>query len=279
MLRKEAILQEMLNLIKKLQSNELFNDYIRILINDIKVEMVHYEEKTLNDFKEEEGVKFYGIDEIAVMKLEAMLKRTEPRDYIDFAYILKEKSLDNIFENYKKVFGAISPLYVKRTLLTKSKSIKDNEWLAGGIKMLKNDIDIKEIPAFIENAIEQYNNKSVLIQNKIKDNIKELKYDWVENNNFVDLVGKKVKIDFLEEYEKEENNSDLVGCIKSKYKNNNNRDIYVLERTKFSTQDNYSTDIWHFSDNFTKEQADKFIKDWDNRKLEQNNNENNIRLR
>jgi len=58
----------------------------------------------------------------------------------------------------------ISPLYMKRTLLTKSKNIKDREWLIGGIKMLKDDIKPKDVPAFIEKAIEEYN-KNINIGN------------------------------------------------------------------------------------------------------------------
>ncbi|MDR2701488.1 MAG: hypothetical protein LBB72_03550, partial [Spirochaetaceae bacterium] len=91
------------------------------------------------------------------MKLSAITKRTEPRDFIDIAYLLKEISLKKMFELYKKKYGAISPLYMKRTLLVKSKKIKDNEWLAGDIKMLRHDIEPKDVPMFIEQAIEKYN--------------------------------------------------------------------------------------------------------------------------
>ena len=40
--------------------------------------------------------------------------------------------------------------------MTKSRSIKDDEWLVG-IKMLNHDIEPKDVPLFIEKAIEEYN--------------------------------------------------------------------------------------------------------------------------
>ena len=228
MLRKEAVVPEMLEIIKQLQSNTLFDnhilvggtalalqlghrtstdidlftkkkqkhdeiikyirngykdnkiliandDFIRIIINDIKVEMVCYEERTLENYKEEEGIKLYGIDDIAVMKLETILKRTEPRDFIDMAYLLKEKTLNDIFENYKYVFGSISPLYIKRALLVKSKNFKDNEWLVGGIKMLRNDIAPKDVPLVIENAIKVYNSNNDIGNENVVDETRDFR--------------------------------------------------------------------------------------------------------
>jgi predicted nucleotidyltransferase component of viral defense system len=133
------------------------NNFTRIYANGIKVEMVQYEEKIIEKIRNEEGIRLFGINEIAAMKLEAITKRTEPRDFIDIAYLLKEIPLKKIFELYKKKYESISPLYMKRTLLTKSKSIKNNEWLFGGIKMLRHDIEPKDVPVFIERAIEEYN--------------------------------------------------------------------------------------------------------------------------
>ena len=210
MLQKEAVVSEMIAMIKELQNNSLFkdhvlaggtaltlqlghrtssdidlftqkpqnaielvnyfknsykdinidvakNDFTRIYANGIKVEMVQYEEKIIEEIRDEDGIRLFGINEIAAMKLSAITKRTEPRDFIDIAYLLQEIPLKKMFELYKKKFDMISPLYMKRTLLTKSKSIKDNEWLVGGIKMLKNDIEPTNIPTFIEKAIEEYN--------------------------------------------------------------------------------------------------------------------------
>jgi hypothetical protein len=52
---------------------------------------------------------------------------------------------------------------MKRTLLTKSKKIKENEWLVGGIKMIRHDIEPEDVPVFIERAIEEYN-KNITVE-------------------------------------------------------------------------------------------------------------------
>jgi predicted nucleotidyltransferase component of viral defense system len=133
------------------------DDFIQLYTNGIKVEMVWYEENILKKAKEIDNIKMVGINEIAAMKLNAVTQRTEPRDFIDIAYLLKEIPLKQMFDIYKENFGSISPLYMKRTLITKSKSIKENEWLVGGIKMLRNDIKPKDVPICIEKAVEEYN--------------------------------------------------------------------------------------------------------------------------
>ena len=226
MLQQEAVVPEMIKLIKELQSSSLFKDHVlaggtaltlqighrtstdidlftskkqdallltehfknnyknvnieiadeeflRVFINKIKVEMVYYDEKILEEQKEEEGIRLFSINEIAAMKLKAITGRTEPRDFIDIAYLLKEISFEKMFKLYKEKFGMISPLYMKRTLLTKSKTIKNNEWLVG-IKMLKHDIKPHDVPIVIEKELEIYkniHNDLVQLLNKMKEDI------------------------------------------------------------------------------------------------------------
>jgi len=158
-----AIIQFLNKNYKDVDINIGKNDFSRIFVNGIKVELVEYNEKLLENPKNEEGITLIGINEIAAMKLTTMLKRTEPRDFIDIAYLLKEMSLKKMFELYKEKYGSISPLFMKRTLLTKSSKIKDNEWLLGNIKMLRHDIEPQNIPLFIKQKIEEYNNDILMI--------------------------------------------------------------------------------------------------------------------
>ena len=212
MLQQEAVVPEIINLIKELQSNSLFknhvlaggtalslqlghrtstdidlftsekqnaallaehfkhhyndlyidisdNDFTRVFVNNIKIEMIYYDEKIIEEPIIEENIKLFGINEIAAMKLKAVTGRTEARDFIDIAFLLKQMSIKKMFELYKEKYGTISPLYMKRTLLTKSRSIKDNEWLVG-IKMLKHNISPQDVPHIIEKAIDNYNGNS-----------------------------------------------------------------------------------------------------------------------
>jgi len=213
MLQKEAVVPEMISLIRELQSNSLFKDHIltggtalalhlghrtstdidlftlkeqsaiafvrylksnyknitieiakddftRAIINGIKVELVQYREKYIEEPLIEDGICLLHKNDIAAMKLDAMFKRSEARDFIDIAFLLIEMPLNRMFDLYEKKMGSISRIYMKRTLLTKCHAIKDNEWLKGGIIMLRHDIIPTDIPKLIEQKIRE-NNKII----------------------------------------------------------------------------------------------------------------------
>jgi len=211
MLRKEAVVPEVIKLLKELQNNNLFNshilvggtalalqlghrtstdidlftdkpqdtkeiidyfnknykdvdpiieqdDFIRIIVNGIKIELVHHDDFNIKPL-EEEGIRYSGINEIAAMKLKSIRERTEPRDFIDIAYLLKEIPLEKMFETYRETIGRISPLLSKRTLLEKCKSINEEGWILEGIKLLRNDIKPENVYEIISQAIDEYNIK------------------------------------------------------------------------------------------------------------------------
>jgi len=235
MLQKEAVVPEMISLIKELQSNSLFKDHIltggtalalhlghrtstdidlftlkeqsaiafvhflrsnyknvtieiakddftRAIINGIKVELVQYNEKYIEEPLNEDGICLLHKNDIAAMKLDAMFKRSEARDFIDIAYLLKEMPLNQMFDLYEKKMGKISRVYMKRTLLTKSHAIKDNEWLKGGIIMLRHDIIPTDIPKFIEEKIKE--NNQIITDKIAASNIKK-KINKVYTRNII----------------------------------------------------------------------------------------------
>jgi len=132
------------------------DEFIRLFANDIKVELVCSKEKYIKEPVVQDGIKMFGLEDISAMKLSAITGRTKARDFIDVAYLLQNYSLKNMFEFYREKYGQISPLYIKRTLLVKSMTINDDEWLVD-ITMLKNDIEPKSIPLLLERAIAKYN--------------------------------------------------------------------------------------------------------------------------
>ena len=104
----------------------------------------------------ENGINYLDKIEIAPMKLKAIMGRSKARDLIDFAYLLKEMSLDEIFNLYKEKYGFVNINLLKRELFVKCKSIKDDDWLVG-IKMLNNDIMPKDVEKIIKQSIDEYN--------------------------------------------------------------------------------------------------------------------------
>jgi hypothetical protein len=96
--------------------------------------------------------------EIAPMKLNAATSRNKIRDLIDIAYLLKEMSLEEMFILYKKKYGNVNINILKRELLSKAQSMKEDDSL-DGIKILKDEIKLQDIPDIIKHAIEEYNYK------------------------------------------------------------------------------------------------------------------------
>jgi len=132
--------------------------YIQIFVNNIKIELVHDDYNVIINPVSKENIKLFDKKEISAMKLRAIQGRTKARDFIDIAYLLQEIPIKNMLELYKEKYGSVSDIMIKRTMLTKSKTIKDDEWLIG-IKMLRFDIEPKDVPGIIEKEL-NVNNKS-----------------------------------------------------------------------------------------------------------------------
>jgi len=134
------------------------DEFMQVFINNIKIELVHDDHKMIKEPIIDEDIKMFDKNEISAMKLKAIQGRTKARDFIDLAYLLKEIPLKNIFEIYKEKYGNISSKLIKRTIITKCRSIENNDWLIG-IKMIKNDIKPENVLKFLEKQIEDYNNE------------------------------------------------------------------------------------------------------------------------
>jgi len=139
--------------------------FIRLYTNGVKVELIYDDVgKLIKEPINTNGIKYLDKSEIAPMKLKAIIGRKEKRDLIDFAYLLQEMPLENIFNLYKEKYGAVNINILKRELLYKSKMINDDDWPVD-VNMLRNDIKLKDIPLIIECSIEEYN-RNIGINNK-----------------------------------------------------------------------------------------------------------------
>ena len=135
-------------------------EFIRAYINGIKVEFVYDDVgKLINEPVNIDGIICLDKKEIAPMKLSAATGRNKIRDLIDIAYLLKEMSLEEIFVLYKKKYGNVNLNILKRNLLNRIRYIKEDDSL-DGIKILKDDIKIQDIPEIIKKAIDEYNHKN-----------------------------------------------------------------------------------------------------------------------
>jgi predicted nucleotidyltransferase component of viral defense system len=132
------------------------DEFMQLFINKTKIELVHDDYKVVRKPISEENIRMFDKNEISAMKIRAIQGRTKARDFIDLAYLLQEIPLKDMFEVYKEKYETISEKMIKRTILTKCESIKDDEWLVD-INMLRDDIKPEDVYKCIEKGIKDFN--------------------------------------------------------------------------------------------------------------------------
>lgn len=73
-------------------------------IEGVKIDFVFHPHLLLNEFEEIEGVKMFSNEDIAAMKIQAILGRGQKKDFWDIYELLKIFSLDQIIEFHSKKY-------------------------------------------------------------------------------------------------------------------------------------------------------------------------------
>ena len=125
-----------------------------LLINDIKVDIVNYEYKWLENKIIHENIYLATIQDIAAMKLNAIIGRGSKKDFIDLFFILKHYSLSEIFKFYDDKYHDGSSFLVLKSLT------------------YFEDAEIEEMPYMFSDVTWQ----------TVKDNIKKAHAEYVLQN-------------------------------------------------------------------------------------------------
>ena len=87
-----------------------------LLINDIKVDIVNYNYKWLTNKMTIDNIYFATIEDIAAMKLNAIMGRGSKKDFIDLYFILKNYTLTTLMDFYSKKYYDGSTFLVLKSL-------------------------------------------------------------------------------------------------------------------------------------------------------------------
>lgn len=87
-----------------------------LLINDIKVDIVNYNYKWLTNKMTIDNIYFATIEDIAAMKLNAIMGRGSKKDFIDLYFILKNYTLTTLMDFYSKKYHDGSTFLVLKSL-------------------------------------------------------------------------------------------------------------------------------------------------------------------
>ena len=143
----------------KYQIHNIQNIILQISINGIKIDLVKYDYDLIEDVIKEEGIKYLGKKDISAMKLMAVANRgDQAKDFIDIYYLLKEITLNDMFEYYKIKYKQNDINPIKRSLIYFD-DITESNWFS--VKLLNEEINIEKIKQKIINEMNIYN-KSII---------------------------------------------------------------------------------------------------------------------
>lgn len=86
-------------------------------IEGVKVDIVNYPYKWLEDPIEDDGIKLSGLKDIAAMKLAAITNRGTKKDFIDMYFLLHHFSLNEMLEFYNTKYNTNSIYSVIRSVV------------------------------------------------------------------------------------------------------------------------------------------------------------------
>jgi len=152
----ELCIQFMRNNFEKVEILNNNKNILQIKVNDLKIDLVSAKGNLIESLIQEGNIILASKKDIVGMKFTAIQDRKKAKDYIDIAYLLLEIKLDEMFEIYKWKYS-IDNIYTVKIALVDSYKINPYDWYS--VNMIKNDIEIQDIPKFINDKLLQYNNK------------------------------------------------------------------------------------------------------------------------
>lgn len=85
-------------------------------INNVNISVFYYPYKLLDDVVDLRNIRLASLKDIVSMKLVAIIQRPAKRDYIDMFYLLKDFSLENIFNYCQEKYPNFNPYLALRAL-------------------------------------------------------------------------------------------------------------------------------------------------------------------
>jgi hypothetical protein len=139
----------------KYQINNIQNIILQVTIEDIKVDFVKYDYNLIEDTKEEEGIRYLGKKDISAMKLMAVANRgDQAKDFIDIYYLLKEITLNDMFNYYKQKYNQKDITVIKRSLVYFD-DVTDSNW--SSVRLINDKLSIDKVKHDIVNEMNKYN--------------------------------------------------------------------------------------------------------------------------
>ena len=129
---------------------------LQIMIGEQKIDLLSVKGIMIESPLIEDNLKMFNLKDIIGMKLLAIQDRKKAKDYVDIVYLLKEMTLEEMFNIYKIKYKTDNIYNVKSSLMD-SRMVNPYTW--SEIKMIRNEIFLSDIPRILEMEIKEYNKK------------------------------------------------------------------------------------------------------------------------
>lgn len=90
---------------------------LSVVIKNVKVEFIRHDYPLIRDLKEIEGAHFYSLEDVAAMKLNAVINRGSKKDFFDLFELIKLFDLSEIISFYKEKYEVSSTLMLLKSLV------------------------------------------------------------------------------------------------------------------------------------------------------------------
>ena len=112
----QNLFEEKIREFGKVEVSQSSKNILITKINDVKVDFVNYKYPLLTDFLIVDNIRMLSTQDIAAMKLNAIMGRGSRKDFIDLYFLLNEFSLKEIFNFYTQKFTDHSIFLVQKSL-------------------------------------------------------------------------------------------------------------------------------------------------------------------
>ena len=85
-------------------------------INGVKVDIVNYDSPWIDDMVMEDGLRLASVQEIAAMKVRAIVGRGTRKDFVDLYYLLQQITMKEILDLFYKKYPDVNDFIAIRSL-------------------------------------------------------------------------------------------------------------------------------------------------------------------
>ena len=136
------------------------NMLYQVMIDGIKVDFVQHPFELVEEVLHDSKITFLGKKDIAAMKLHAIeTSGNRAKDFMDIYFLLKEISLEKMFEYYRKKYSTDNVFNAKRSLGFFD-DIPEESWQE--VRLINKKITANTVKKTILAAIHDFNDKQML---------------------------------------------------------------------------------------------------------------------